>query len=345
MAKRFLTNIDLTRNELQNVVIHPLASAPATPTEGQIYYNTSDQRYYLRQNTAWKDVTGRLDNLLTTTNALTIVDNNDGTLTVNISDATGSNGGLLTVANFNLLTNATAAATPDTLALRDVNGDIAFNDITLQGGTIADAPVNPTDIVNKSYVDALVASGVRILGAIDASTNPNYPAGVLGDAYHISVAGLIGGPSGQIVEVGDLVVVIAATTAGGTDAAVGSEWIIMQDNIDAATTTIAGYIRIATQTEVNTGTDNTIAVTPLTMQTYVSSLISGGKFAVDIGDTVSTSIAVVHGLGTSDVLAQIRDTVSLELVETDVVITNTTTVSFGFTVAPGTNAYRVVISG
>ena len=129
MAKRFLTNIDLSKNEIQNVVIHKLATAPATPSEGQIYYNTSDGRYYLRQAATWKDVTGRLDDILTGTNAITITDNGDGTLTIDIANSNASNAGLMSSADKIKLDAATDAATPSTLVERDASGDASFNEI------------------------------------------------------------------------------------------------------------------------------------------------------------------------------------------------------------------------
>lgn len=56
MAKKFLTHINLNKNELQNAVIQPLASAPSSPTEGQIYYNTTDDTVYVWANGAWLDL-------------------------------------------------------------------------------------------------------------------------------------------------------------------------------------------------------------------------------------------------------------------------------------------------
>lgn len=43
---KFLTSIDLVKNELQNAVIQNLAVAPATPKEGQIYYNSAEHALY-----------------------------------------------------------------------------------------------------------------------------------------------------------------------------------------------------------------------------------------------------------------------------------------------------------
>ncbi|MEI6296279.1 MAG: hypothetical protein WCO84_01355 [bacterium] len=50
---KYLTNIDLNKNELQNAALHKLGSAPTTPTEGQVYQNTTDHRAYRWNGTAW----------------------------------------------------------------------------------------------------------------------------------------------------------------------------------------------------------------------------------------------------------------------------------------------------
>ena len=345
MAKRFLTSIDLSKNEIQNVVIHKLATAPASPTEGQIYYNTSDKRWYLRTDTTWKDVTGRIDDILTNTNAITITDNGDGTLSIDIANANSSNAGLMSSADKVILDAATDAATADTLVKRDANGDAAFNDLTAENVIINNAPTAANHAATKGYVDNLVAAGVSIVGVIDCSTNPDYPAATkVGEAHHVSVAGRIGGGSGPLVEVGDLIVSVAVN-AGGDHATVGSDWIIMQTNTDVATETVAGIIRIATTLEVTAGSDDTTAVTPAKMAAYVAALITAGKYAADIGNGSATSIAVAHALNTEDVSVQLRDTTTKELVETDVVITDANTVTLSFAVAPTSNAFRVVVQG
>ena len=50
---KFLTNLDLSKNELQNVILHPLATAPGSPTQGQMYYNTADKKAYLFNGSTW----------------------------------------------------------------------------------------------------------------------------------------------------------------------------------------------------------------------------------------------------------------------------------------------------
>lgn len=48
MARKFATNVDLDRRELRNAVLHPVASDPASPVEGQVWFNTTDNtvRYF-----------------------------------------------------------------------------------------------------------------------------------------------------------------------------------------------------------------------------------------------------------------------------------------------------------
>ena len=56
MAKKFLTDVDLSQNELQNAVMQNLTTAPQNPKMGQLYYNTSDKIMYQWDGTAWKPV-------------------------------------------------------------------------------------------------------------------------------------------------------------------------------------------------------------------------------------------------------------------------------------------------
>ena len=56
MSIKFLTSLDLLQNELQNVVIQPLTTAPASAKAGQIYYNSTDKFIYRYDGTEWKPV-------------------------------------------------------------------------------------------------------------------------------------------------------------------------------------------------------------------------------------------------------------------------------------------------
>lgn len=53
-ARKFLQNINLVQNELQNSVIQVLASAPGSPKEGQIYYDSTKKEFGYYNGSAWK---------------------------------------------------------------------------------------------------------------------------------------------------------------------------------------------------------------------------------------------------------------------------------------------------
>lgn len=50
---KILGNLDLNKNQLNNAVIQPLASAPSSPKKGQIYFNTTDNKIYRYDGSNW----------------------------------------------------------------------------------------------------------------------------------------------------------------------------------------------------------------------------------------------------------------------------------------------------
>ena len=64
----------------------------------------------------------------------------------------------------------------------------------------------PSQNAVKVYVDNLLGNENALVykGTLDCSTNPNYPAASAGHLYIVSVAGKIGGASGIVVDVGDM---------------------------------------------------------------------------------------------------------------------------------------------
>jgi hypothetical protein len=60
MAIDFKSNINLGKNQLQNALLHPTSTAPSSPAEGQVYFDTSvnDKKLYVYDGSNWIDVTG-----------------------------------------------------------------------------------------------------------------------------------------------------------------------------------------------------------------------------------------------------------------------------------------------
>jgi hypothetical protein len=130
-----------------------------------------------------------------------------------------------------------------------------------------------------------VANAMVLRGEITiANTSPPYPASpAVGDVYIISTnAGFVGG---QAVEIGDELIY---STSG---------WFIVQKNLQAATNALAGFVRLALQTEVNAGADLTTAVTPGTLAAYLIALLYTRKYATTVASLpANTATTITHGL-------------------------------------------------
>lgn len=138
-----------------------------------------------------------------------------------------------------------------------------------------------------------VLAGNTYQGVIDCSGSPNYPAATENYYWTVSVAGLIGGGAGTAVEVGDVITCIV-TNLGGTEAAVGADFVITQKNMVPCT--------VAT---LRTGTNNTDFVSAKTLKDQGITTAAATIMALAGGTTqqlLLTTTAAQKGLTISSTL-------------------------------------------
>lgn len=136
-----------------------------------------------------------------------------------------------------------------------------------------------TDGVNLDQLNNAVAGGVVFRGGVNAGTE-TATSGIysgdkllgthtnpltIGDMYEVTIAGTFGT---EVLKIGDVMIanksVNAATNIQQTD------WTFIESNITEATESTAGIVKLATQTEANTGTNAQYAITAKTLQGYLS---------------------------------------------------------------------------
>lgn len=327
MAKKFLVNLDLAKNQILNAAIQNLSSAPSSPVQGQIYYNTMEYRMYFWDGFNWVDMSGDVRGVLggqgLSSNEM------NGTVTIDVN-----------------VDNVTIEVLGDFLRVKDnsITTDKIANLSTVLSSNSSMTAI-PTAYAVKNYVDEVVGGIGNLEGGWDVQMNSSYPRfydGRIikkGDYWYATSTGTIMSISGnQTIEVGD-VFVAKMDNAMQYEA---DQWLVLQVNKDQATESSLGLVRIADQITVNNGFDDTEAVTPLKLKTFLDANVGG--YSTTIGDGFSNQFNISHNLGTTDVSVSIYEMSGLRAeVFTDIFITDNNMILVAFTEAPENSQYRVVI--
>jgi len=155
---KFVTNLNLNQNELQNGKFQVLASDPSTGNfEGRLIYNSTEKTIKYYDGTGWKKAIVSVEAGGSASAALTINESN-GSITITPNLATSSNAGVMSTSDKSKLDDATADATASKLVIRDASGNFK-----------AATPTDSAHVATKGYVDS-ARSGLDVKQSVRAAT-------------------------------------------------------------------------------------------------------------------------------------------------------------------------------
>lgn len=109
----------------------------------------------------------------------------------------------------------------------------------------------------------------------------------------------------------------------------------------AATTAVAGIVYLATQAEVDAGTDANKVITPATLAAWAA---GPKRYAAVFGDGSATSYVITHNLGNRDIAVEVyRNSAPYDTVGIDVERTTTNSITIKSAAAIAVNALRASI--
>ena len=161
MAK-YLSNINLTQNELQNAKIQGLSSDPATPVAGQVYFNTSSGRLKIYDGAAWRFASGLFTD-----------DDISGSASIALSKlavdplARANHTGTQTASTISDFDTQVRTSRLDQMAAPSAS--VSFNS---QKITNLLDPTSAQDAATKAYVDA-TSQGLDVKASVKVATTAN----------------------------------------------------------------------------------------------------------------------------------------------------------------------------
>jgi hypothetical protein len=377
---KYLANLDLNKNELQNARIQNLASAPSSPVEGQMYFDTTLHKVQIYQNSAWAEPGGGGG---ITALSGDVTASGSGSVAATVAFVNGSSAANVHAAE--LLANAaTNLNTASAIVKRDGSGNFSAGTITAAlignvtgnaSGTSATFTGALTGDVTSSGMATTVAlvggaSATNVADAVTKRHTQNTDTGTTATTFQLDSGG--SGPKLKNSS-GELQVRNAADSAfadlranniyvngevievSGANVKLGDQYITLNDNITTNAANSDGGLWVKRlQSDNTTRADAKFVFNNSTgfwqvvdgpVTATVTTNVSR-SFAADVGDGTSTTITVTHNLGTKDVTVQVyTKSGNFDTVICDVYRNATNTVQLLFATAPASNAYRVVVQG
>lgn len=208
-----------------------------------------------------------------------------------------------------------------TLATAYENGDV-IDGVTLATGDRILLKDQTAGAENGIYVVAASGAPARALDADNATEVANMVVDVR--------EGTVNADQAYVMTNNGAIVI-------GTTALVFVDFV--KASVPAATTAVAGKVTLASQAEAEAKSDANKAVVPADLVNFPI------KKIFTIGNGSSTTLTCTHSLNTKDVIVQVRDASTDAVILVDIACNNVNSVDIIFSVAPASNAYKVVVIG
>lgn len=168
MAIDYFSSIDLNKNQLQNAAIGTAGSAPSSPVEGQIYFNTGDSKLYINTSTDGSD---GFTSLMPNTGDITRVNITAGNGLGGTTDTT-SGAHTQTLSLDNSLTNVHTITNTSLILARDADNKIKLstdNQIIFRVGANDGVTFKASGEIEATSLD-IGSGGVDVDGTLEANT-------------------------------------------------------------------------------------------------------------------------------------------------------------------------------
>ena len=182
MAQKFLVNLDLNKNELQNAKVQNLGTAPGSPTAGQIYYDTGDNELYVYNGSGWVSLQAVGDITGVTAGTGLSGGGTSGTVTVNFAP-TGLASATVASNDKVIIADADDSDTPKTVTAASIAALAPQGDVTsVTAGTNLNGGGTTGDVTLNLDTDISIAT------ATFSSASPLVFEGATADAHETTFA-------------------------------------------------------------------------------------------------------------------------------------------------------------